>query len=73
MFSTLECDIWAFGMTFLSLLTGKGPWIQYSEYKDKIERILADISERKHFEAIPKDIPDRVKDILICCLQPYVF
>ncbi len=58
-------DIWAFGLVFFEMLTGKGMYTGRS----LTETLAAVIHEEPNLDALPQDTPLRIRDLLERCLR----
>ncbi len=58
-------DIWAFGLVFFEMLTGKGMYTGRS----LTETLAAVIHEEPNLDALPQDTPLKIRDLLERCLR----
>src|SRR5450432_1879178 len=62
-----RADIWAFGVVFYELLTGK--MLFGGEAKSVSDSLAAVLTHEPDFNALPKDTPPRVRRLLDHCLR----
>ncbi len=58
-------DLWAFGCLLYEMLTGKQPFIR----KTRVETMRAVLDDQPDWQALPKETPIMIEDLLRRCLQ----
>ncbi len=61
-----RADIWAFGVVFYELLTGKMP---FGDSRNTSDSLAAVLTREPDFNALPQDTPPRVRRLLEHCLR----
>ena len=61
-----RADIWAFGVVFYELLTGR---MLFGDSRNVSDSLAAVLTREPDFNALPKDTPPRVRRLLEHCLQ----